>query len=77
MPARSINWTSGEVYSEVVFLDGCNDANLTNNTIIVMSNGNIGEYDTIYAYSKTNIKRVGIDDELVIAARNIGVCFGD
>ena len=49
LPSRSINWTSGEVYSEGVFLDGCNDANLTNNTIIVMSNGNIGEYDTIYA----------------------------
>ena len=65
LPSRSINWTSGEVYSEGVFLDGCNDANLTNNTIIVMSNGNIGEYDTIYAVHITG--DVAMVDQNIIA----------
>ena len=53
LPARSINWTSGEVYSQGVFLNGCDNAVLENNTIGIKSNGQISTYDTIYA---VNIK---------------------
>ena len=53
LPARSVNWTSGEVYSQGVFLNGCDNAVLENNTIGIKSNGQISTYDTIYA---VNIK---------------------
>ena len=66
LPSRSIDWTSGEVYSEVVSLDGCNDAILADNVILVKSNGNIDEYDTIYAVHVTG------DDALVVR-NSIGV----
>ena len=66
LPARSINWTSGEVYSEGVYLDGCNDATLTDNTIVVRSNGNIDEYDTIYAVHITG-------DDATVYNNTIGV----
>jgi Zn/Cd-binding protein ZinT len=49
LPARSVNWTTGDVYSQGVFLNGCNNAVLENNTVGVKSNDQIGEYDTIYA----------------------------
>ena len=66
LPARSINWTSGEVYSEGVSLDDCNDATLTNNVIVVRSNGYIGEYDTIYAVHITG-------DDATVDHNSIGV----
>ena len=53
LPARSINWTSGEVYSQGVFLDNCDNAYLEDNTIGVKANDQISTYDTIYA---VNIK---------------------
>ena len=49
LPARSINWTSGEVYSVAVCLDDCDDAVLDGNIISVRSNDEIGTYDTVYA----------------------------
>ena len=49
LPARSIDWSTGTVYSQGVFLSECDDAVLFNNTIAVKSNGQISEYDTIYA----------------------------
>jgi hypothetical protein len=49
LPSRSIDWTTGTVYSEGVFLDGCNNALLDDNAIVVMSNDKIGDYDSIYA----------------------------
>ena len=49
IPARSINWDIGAVYSEGVCLSGCENAVLDRNTIYVESNDKIGEYDTIYA----------------------------
>lgn len=59
--------------------------------VMVVLNGSHLEYVTLEAVvgentqigaasggnSKTNIKRVSLNDELVIAGRNIGVCFGD
>ena len=48
LPARSINWSTGTVYSQGVFIKDCDDAVLENNWIQVQSNGQIGEYDTIY-----------------------------
>lgn len=59
--------------------------------VMVVLNGSHLEYVTLEAVvgentkigaasggnAKTNIKKVGLDDELVIAARNIGICFGD
>ncbi|MBQ6344828.1 MAG: hypothetical protein IJH63_02780 [Methanobrevibacter sp.] len=53
IPARSINWTSGEVYSQGVFLDNCDNAFLEGNNIGVKANDQISTYDTIYA---VNIK---------------------
>ena len=49
LPARSINWTSGEVYSEAVSLNYCDDAVLYGNDIFVLSGDEISDYDTVYA----------------------------
>ena len=49
LPARSINWTSGEVYSEAVFLNYCDNAVLNGNDISVLSGDEISDYDTVYA----------------------------
>ena len=53
LPARAVNWTSGTVYSQGVFLDGCDEAVLECNHIAVISNNQTGTYDSIYA---VNIK---------------------
>ena len=65
LPARSVNWTSGEVYSQGVFLNGCDNAVLENNVIGVKSNGQISTYDTIYA---VNIK----GDNATLTGNEIG-----
>ena len=66
LPARSINWTSGEVYSQGVFLNGCDNAVLENNTIGIKSNDQISTYDTLYA---VNIK----GDNATLTGNAIGV----
>ncbi len=66
LPARSINWTTGTVYSEGVCFDDCNDALLEDSTIIVRSNDNIGEYDTIYAVHITG-------DDVLVTRNSIAV----
>jgi len=53
LPARAVNWTSGTIYSQGVFLDGCDEAVLECNHIAVISNNQTGTYDSIYA---VNIK---------------------
>uniref|UniRef100_UPI00388D2F78 hypothetical protein n=1 Tax=Methanobrevibacter sp. TaxID=66852 RepID=UPI00388D2F78 len=55
-----------EVYSEGVYLDGCNDAILADNYIVVKSNGNIDQYDTIYAVHVTG-------DDALFVRNTIGV----
>ena len=66
LPARSINWTSGEVFSQGVFLNGCDNAVLENNGIGVKSNGQTSTYDSIYA---VNIK----GDNATITGNSLGV----
>ena len=53
LPARSVDWGSGTIYSQGVFLDGCDEAVLECNHIAVISNNQTGTYDSIYA---VNIK---------------------
>ena len=49
LPARPIDWNSGEVYSVAVSLDGCDDAVLEANDIFVTSGNSISDYDIVYA----------------------------
>ncbi|MBQ9026512.1 MAG: hypothetical protein IJ104_09090, partial [Methanobrevibacter sp.] len=49
LPSRTIDWGSGVVYSQAVFLDDCDNAVLDGNEITVDSNGYLGGYDTLYA----------------------------
>ena len=49
LPARPIDWTSGDIYSQGVFLDDCDDAVLFGNYIGIYSNDQISVYDTVYA----------------------------
>ena len=48
MPSRSINWTSGDVYSQGVCLEDCDNAVMQQNIIGVRSNDKNATYDTIY-----------------------------
>ncbi|MBR0271519.1 MAG: hypothetical protein IJQ68_05970 [Methanobrevibacter sp.] len=66
LPARSIDWGTGMVYSQGVFLDGCDNAVLYENIIGVKSNDQISTYDTIYA---VNIK----GDNATLVENQIGV----
>ena len=66
LPARSIDWGTGTVYSEGVFLEDCNNAILDDNTIGVVSNGQISTYDTIYAAHITG-------DNVTVINNRIGV----
>ncbi|WP_407379604.1 hypothetical protein [Methanobrevibacter sp.] len=66
LPARSIDWGTGMVYSQGVFLDGCDNAVLYNNTIGVKSNDQISTYDTIYA---VNVK----GDNATLVENQMGV----
>ena len=47
IPPASKNWVKFPV-SEGLLFDGCSDLTLTNNDILVIYNGVVGEYDTIY-----------------------------
>ena len=64
LPSRSINWTSGEVYSVGVDVDGCDDAVIQNNIIGIKSSDKIATYDTIYAVSVKGDNASVIDNEI-------------
>lgn len=66
LPARSIDWTTGKVYSQGLLLDNCNNTVLEENTVGVKSNGQMGGYDSIYA---VNIK----GNNVTLTKNNFGV----
>ena len=81
MPARSVDWTSGVVYSAGIVLKDCDGAVLSDNIIGVKSNGEKNDYDTIYAVqitgdnAKININYIGAVEApygygLVISGKN-------
>ena len=61
IPSRSIDWYTGNVYSEGIDLDDCNEVTFTRNIMAVKSSGYTGEYDTIYGVHATgnNVSVVG------------------
>ena len=72
IPSRSINWTSGEVYSVGVDVADCDNAVLDNNTIGITSNDKVATYDTIYAVSVTGDNASVTDNEITVSEAPYG-----
>ena len=66
LPARSINWTTGQVYSTGVEIDGCDNAVLHNNIIGIRATDKISNYDTIYAVSVKGDNASVITNEIAV-----------
>ena len=63
LPSRSIDSSTGMVYSKGVCLDNCNNALLDDDEVVVISNDKTSEYGTVYALHITG------DDANVIYSR--------
>ena len=66
IPARPVNWTSGQVLSDVISLIETDNAYLEDNNISVVSNDQTSTYDTVYGVHITGDNATLMDNNIEV-----------